>query len=46
MAEKLERAVASAYEAASMVHFEGKQMRRDIARRALDSAAPSHLKRT
>jgi phosphoribosylamine-glycine ligase len=46
MAEKLERAVTAAYEAASMVHFEGKQLRRDIASRALDSAAPSHLKRT
>ena len=38
MAEKLERAVAAAYEAAGMIHFEGKQMRHDIARRALDSA--------
>jgi len=40
MAEKLERAVAAAYEAAGMIHFEGKQMRHDIARRALDSAVP------
>jgi phosphoribosylamine---glycine ligase len=39
MAEKLERTVAAAYEAAGMIHFEGKQMRRDVARRALDSAA-------
>jgi len=38
MAEKLERAVAAAYEAAGMIHFEGKQLRRDVARRALDSA--------
>jgi phosphoribosylamine---glycine ligase len=35
MAEKLERAVAAAYEAAGMITFEGKQMRHDIARRAL-----------
>jgi phosphoribosylamine--glycine ligase len=39
MAEKLERAVAAAYEAAGMIHFDGKQMRHDVARRALDSAA-------
>ena len=38
-AEKLERAVAAAYEAAGMIHFERKQMRHDVARRALDSAA-------
>jgi phosphoribosylamine--glycine ligase len=34
LAEGLERAVAAAYEAADMVQFEGKHMRRDIARRA------------
>jgi phosphoribosylamine---glycine ligase len=38
MAEKLERAVAAAYGAAEIIHFEGKQMRRDIARRALGAA--------
>jgi phosphoribosylamine-glycine ligase len=32
----LRRAVATAYEAAAMIEFEGKQMRRDIARRALE----------
>jgi phosphoribosylamine-glycine ligase len=37
MAEKLERAVAAAYEAAGMIQFDGKQMRYDIARRTLDS---------
>ena len=41
MAEKLERAVAAVYEAAAMIHFEGKQMRHDIGRRALVSDAPS-----
>jgi phosphoribosylamine--glycine ligase len=35
MAADLRRAVAAAYEAAAMIEFEGKQMRRDIARRAL-----------
>jgi phosphoribosylamine--glycine ligase len=39
MAEKLERAVAAAYEAAGMIQFERKQLRYDVARRALDSAA-------
>ena len=39
MAEKLERAVAAAYEAAGIIQFDGKQMRYDIARRTLDSAA-------
>jgi phosphoribosylamine--glycine ligase len=38
MAEKLERAVSAAYEAAAMIHFEGKQLRHDIGRRALVSA--------
>jgi phosphoribosylamine--glycine ligase len=38
MAKKLERAVSAAYEAAAMIHFEGKHMRRDVGRRALDSA--------
>jgi phosphoribosylamine--glycine ligase len=36
MAEKLDHAVAAAYEAADMIQFEGKYMRHDIARRALD----------
>jgi phosphoribosylamine--glycine ligase len=36
MAADLRRAVAAAYEAAAMIEFEGKQMRRDIARRALE----------
>ena len=36
MAADLHRAVAPAYEAAAMIEFEGLQMRRDIARRALD----------
>jgi len=35
MADSLEQAVAAAYEAADMVEFEGKHMRRDVARRAL-----------
>jgi phosphoribosylamine---glycine ligase len=40
MAEDLRRAVATAYEAAAMIEFEGKQMRRDIARRALERIPP------
>ena len=36
MADDLRRAVATAYEGAAMIEFEGKQMRRDIARRALE----------
>ena len=36
MAADLRRAVAAAYEAAEMIEFEGKHMRRDIARRALE----------
>jgi phosphoribosylamine--glycine ligase len=36
MAADLRRAVAAAYEAAAMIEFEGKQMRRDIARRGLE----------
>jgi phosphoribosylamine---glycine ligase len=39
MAEQLERAVNAAYEAAGMIQFEGKQMRRDVARQALEAAA-------
>ncbi len=35
MAERLENAAAAAYEAADLIDFEGKHMRRDIARRAL-----------
>jgi phosphoribosylamine---glycine ligase len=38
MAQKLEPAVAAAYEAAGMIHFEGKQMRHDVARHSLGSA--------
>jgi phosphoribosylamine---glycine ligase len=41
MAEKLERALSAAYEAAGMIHFEGKQMRQDIGRRALHSVSPN-----
>jgi len=37
MAERLEAAVAAAYQAADMIQFEGKHMRRDVGRRALDS---------
>jgi phosphoribosylamine--glycine ligase len=36
MAADLRRAVAAAYEAAAMIEFDGKQMRRDIARRGLE----------
>ncbi|MGH7915625.1 MAG: phosphoribosylamine--glycine ligase, partial [Candidatus Binataceae bacterium] len=36
MAADLRRAVATAYEASAMIEFEGKQLRRDIARRALE----------
>jgi phosphoribosylamine--glycine ligase len=39
MATDLSRAVGAAYEAAAMIEFEGLQMRRDIARRALDRLA-------
>ncbi len=35
LADSLEQAVATAYEAADMIEFEGKHMRRDVARRAL-----------
>jgi len=35
LADKLERAVATAYEAADLIRFEGRQMRRDVAHRAL-----------
>ncbi len=40
LAEDLRRAVATAYEAAAIIEFEGKQMRRDIARRALERMPP------
>jgi len=36
MAADLRRAVAASYEAAAMIEFDGMQMRRDIARRALE----------
>jgi phosphoribosylamine---glycine ligase len=39
MADTLERAVATAYQAADMIHFEGKHMRRDVAHRALSPGA-------
>ena len=39
MADGLRTAVDAAYEAAAMVEFEGKQMRRDIGRRALERIA-------
>jgi phosphoribosylamine-glycine ligase len=35
MADGLERAVAAAYEAAGMIEFEGKHLRRDVGQRAL-----------
>jgi phosphoribosylamine--glycine ligase len=37
MAEGLDRAVAAAYEAANMIDFEGKHMRRDVAHRGLNA---------
>jgi phosphoribosylamine---glycine ligase len=37
MAERLDRAVSAAYQAAEMIHFEGKHMRRDIALKAINS---------
>jgi phosphoribosylamine---glycine ligase len=39
MADSLERAVATAYEAADMIEFEGKHMRRDVAHHALSREA-------
>jgi len=39
MADGLERAVATAYQAADLIEFEGKQMRRDVGRRALERIA-------
>jgi phosphoribosylamine--glycine ligase len=39
MASKLEQAVATAYQAADMIEFEGKHMRRDVAHRALNRVA-------
>jgi phosphoribosylamine--glycine ligase len=41
MANSLERAVATAYQAADLIHFEGKQMRRDVGRRALERIVSS-----
>jgi len=41
MADALDRAVAAAYDAADMIEFEGKHMRRDIAQRALARQAVS-----
>jgi phosphoribosylamine---glycine ligase len=41
MGENLPRAVAAAYEAAGMIQFEHKQMRHDIARRALTPPSPA-----
>jgi len=41
MANSLDRAVATAYQAADLIHFEGKQMRRDIGRRALERKVSS-----
>jgi phosphoribosylamine---glycine ligase len=38
MADKLPDAVAAAYQAADMIEFEGRHLRRDIARRALEQA--------
>lgn len=39
LAEDLERAVAAAYQAADMIHFDGMHMRRDVGHRALTHAA-------
>jgi phosphoribosylamine--glycine ligase len=39
MANDLQSAVTAAYQAADMIQFEGKQLRRDIARRALERGA-------
>jgi phosphoribosylamine---glycine ligase len=41
MANSLDRAVATAYQAADLIHFEGRQMRRDIGRRALEGKVSS-----
>jgi phosphoribosylamine---glycine ligase len=41
MADTLQPAVAAAYEAADMIQFAGKHMRRDVARRALTALAAS-----
>ncbi len=38
MADGLERAIAAAYEAADLIHFDGMHFRRDIGRRALTGA--------
>jgi phosphoribosylamine--glycine ligase len=38
MANRLEQAVEAAYQAADMIEFEGKHLRRDVARRALNRA--------
>ncbi len=38
MANDLRSAIEAAYEAAEMIHFEGKHLRRDIGRRALERA--------
>ncbi len=35
MADDLKKAVETAYQAADMIHFEGKHYRRDVAYRAL-----------
>ena len=40
MAPRLRDAVETAYEAADMIQFEGKQMRRDIGKKALDREDP------
>jgi phosphoribosylamine--glycine ligase len=42
MADSLQQAVSSAYQAADMIEFDGKHMRRDIARKALDFLDRSH----
>jgi phosphoribosylamine--glycine ligase len=43
MGENLTRAVAAAYEAAGMIQFENKQMRHDIAHRALKSPSRASI---
>ena len=39
LSDSLQKAVVAAYQAADMINFEGKQMRRDIAHKALNFLA-------
>jgi phosphoribosylamine---glycine ligase len=43
MANRLEQAVEAAYQAADMIEFEGRHMRRDVARRALNRGIAKNL---